>query len=237
MPPSARAVQAAVNATANITPVKNFHYTKKTLQTWQDGFICLVMLYLRPQISPVLTLFAWMCDGIRAAIAPHARSDTKSGQIISFVYHYLARTLTRLEILFAHWKNGTLPPTRPARPRAEKPKSAEPEPQPARLPIPQGTLWLVKRVQKAAIGQSALLNLLNDAEFAAFLREVPRATRLLRPLATALGVVLPGTRPRVHKPRPPRPKPAPAAKTPTSGKYPRFSYRTYSPGKIPRPRA
>lgn len=190
------------------------------------------MLYLRPQPSPVLTLFAWMCDGIRAAIAPHARSDTRTGQVLTFVYYYLARTLTRLEVLFVRWKSGTLPPLRPAKPRAETPAPAKPKP--ARLPLPQGKLWLIRRVQQAATGQSALLNLLNDAEFAAFLREVPRAVRLLRPLATALGVVLPGTTPRPRRPRPSKPQPTPA---PTKGgKYPRFSYKKYRPGKIPQPR-
>jgi hypothetical protein len=167
-----------------------------------------------------------MCDCLRTAIAPHTRADTPTGRVLIFLHGYLARAVTRLDTLFASWRAGTL---RPARPGTTRTASRSP------IRLPGGQMWLVKHVQPTAIGQEQLRILLEDTEFQTFLREVPRAARILRPICNAVGFKLPGTpRPRV-RPRPPSPPPEP----PKPGKYPRFSIRRYRPGKdtlfVPKP--
>lgn len=187
------------------------------------------MLHAAPHPTPALRLFAWMCDCLRTAIGPHTRADTRPGQVLGFLWYYLGRASARLDKLFEKWRAGTLRPARP-RPTQAKPREANP----ARIRLPQGKFWLVKRVQKAAIGQSQLQMLLLDEEFLTFLREVPAARRILRPLCLALDAAIPDflrPKPRIRKPTPPKPKPAPEPRK--AGKYPNFRYRSYSPGKPP----
>ncbi len=176
--------------------------------------------------TAVLTIFAKVCDCLRASIGPHTTAYTLAGRFALFLHDYVIRTSRRLDALFAKWRAGTLPPT-----RARKPRKA-----PARRPefrLPQGKLWLLKRIPGTGYVYDTLRLLHEDPEFQQFLREVPRAARLLRPLCTGLDYIPPGTPPkppRVRKPRPKPPKPEPIR----WGKYTPRQLRNYSPGKIPK---
>ncbi len=188
-----------------------------------------MLLHLLPHPSAALTLFAHICDGLRAAIGPRTTAATPAGRFYIFLVGYILRASRRIDALFAKWRAGTLPPIRARKPRATPAR-------PAAFRLPQGKLWLIKRVPQAASAAAydGLRVMHDDPEFQAFLREVPRAARLLRPFYTAVDFPPPGAAPkprRIRKPRPKAPKPEP----PRWGKYTPRQLRNYSPGKIPDP--
>ena len=144
--------------------------------------------------------------GLKTAIA--TRASRHDSDLLLRAYRRIERMATRLQTLIALWRAGTLPKPRPS--QAGKPRKRAPRP-----PFPTGRSWLCVRVpmlpgaQGAAIFGCQLQHLMdNDAEFRAFLNDVPQAGRILRPLANMLGI---GPEPpkRIRKPRPPRAKPAP----------------------------
>ena len=186
------------------------------------------MLYATPHPSSSLGLFAWMCDSLRRAVAPHTRLDTARGRLMHFLWAYFARASIRLDKLFTKWRSGKLRPARPRKPG--KPRAANPR----AIRVPRGNLWLLRRLQPAPIGGDQFRALFADAEFLAFLRDCPAARRILRPFCASIGYTPPDfiqTPPRPRQPRPKKPRPEP----PKRGKYPRFNPRTYSPGRIPDP--
>jgi len=175
-----------------------------------------------------------MADCIRAAIAPHTHATTTPGRLLGFFHAYIARSLTRLATLHAAWRAGTLRPSRPRAARISAPQTGAPPntdtPLPPPIRLPRARIWLIKQVQATATGYYQLQSILADPDFAAFIAEVPRAGRILRPLCTALGVEPPAPLqlpPRARKPRAPRP-PRPPAFT----RAERYRLRHYSPGPI-----
>lgn len=186
------------------------------------------MLSQLPHPSQSLGHFAWICDAVRGAIAPHTRSDTPAGRLLTFIYSYLGRVVPRIDRLFIRWRAGKIRPARPCAPRPRTPRAENPDR--PRIRLPRGQSWLLKAVQKTAIGQEQLRLLLLDAEFQDFLRQVAAARCILRPLCIAVGLEMPDyltLPPRKRKPRPPKPKAEPIL----YGKYRTFNYHTYSPGR------
>lgn len=153
------------------------------------------MLHTLPHPSKTLTLFAWMCDCIRTAIAPHTGPEMPRGPLLYFFHNYLSRLSARLDRLFTRWRNGTIAPPRP---RASRPGK------PPRMRLPQARMWLIKAVQKTAIAYEQLGLIMADPEFQQFLTEVPAAARLIAPLRLAVGQATPKRRPKAEKP--PKPK-------------------------------
>ena len=150
-------------------------------------------------------------------------------QILAALHNHIARAATRLDRLFTLWQAGKLP-----QPRAKRPHTPRKPPATPRLRFSQAKAWLARLHQPAIAHGSQLYNLLLQPEAERFLREVPQAARILRPLLrmvwdTYPPAIAPKPRPkRARKPRPSLPKlPEPR------GKYPRFNPLTYSPGKMP----
>jgi hypothetical protein len=123
----------------------------------------------------------------------------------------LNRLATRFETLVRRWQAGALPSLRPGRTRAPRPERAgDPPPPRPRLPAERG--WINKRINETANWAGLLNAWLQWPELDRFVREVPRAGRLLRPLCHALGLTLP---PALRlPPRPPRPRAAPRPPAP-----------------------
>ena len=200
-----------------------------------------MQLHTLPYATPALALFAWMADCIRAAVAPHTHATTTPGRLLGFFHAYIARSLTRLATLHAAWRAGTIRPSRPRAPRISAPPISAPQtgappntdtPLPAPPRLPRAHLWLIKQVQATATGYYQLQSILADPDFAAFIAEVPRAGRILRPLCTALGLEPPAPLrlpPRVRKPRPRTPPPP---RPPRFTRAERYRLRNYSPGPI-----
>jgi len=180
-----------------------------------------------------------MADCIRAAIAPHTHATTAPGRLLGFFHAYIVRSLTRLATLHAAWRAGTIRPSRARAPRTPTPATSPHTTHPPATPtrpapprLPRAHLWLIKQVQATATGYYQLQSILADPDFAAFIAEVPRAGRILRPLCTALGLELPpplrlpprARKPRLRTPRAPRP--------PAFTRAERYRLRNYSPGPI-----
>jgi hypothetical protein len=144
---------------------------------------------------------------LRAAIAQKAAPYRGTvNALLCLVYHRIGRIQLRLERLIAHWRAGTLPKPRKPRPgRARKPTE--------RPKFLTSRAWLA--VHGCEIrGYAAQLDrlLTTDPEWAEFLKAVPQAGRILRPLCHMLAIDPPAEIRRDAKPRPPRdpiPKPAP----------------------------
>ena len=177
-----------------------------------------------PHPSRGLEIVAWMADHLRKVIGPKTYVHDPFGQLLHYLYFHVHRTYNRLGRLYTQWRDGTLKEPRPTKPRTTKSK-------PPRFRLPGGLFWLGKRVDGIGGPQYTLNLALADPDFARFIAEVPRARRILNPIARAVGVVLPNAPPR--KPRKPRPKKPRQAKPDFGGKYPHYNWRTYSPGKIP----
>ena len=143
------------------------------------------------------TLFRAILSGLMAVIATIAGKDRTRTEFLVRVHGHLNRTIQRFERLVAHWRNNTLPKL--GKPRPGRPAHPQTTPR-----LPTGKLWLVRALNSyVANGHTAhLQHFLATPECAQFLAEVPRATRILRPLARALGLQMPGD------PPPPAPKPS-----------------------------
>ena len=124
---------------------------------------------------------------------------------------YLIRTRRRLLRLIEQWQAGTLPAPRSRAPRPRAPGPRTPSPPVPRLP--RARTWIVRRAgYHAAASTCQLQHMLDQDDLRRFLAEVPRAARLLRPLAHLLGLhPLPAPlalppKPRPLKPEPPKPE-------------------------------
>jgi hypothetical protein len=182
------------------------------------------------------TRIAGFIDKLRQAITARAACNPALKPMLGLVLAYLARTSGRLLALHDKWQRGILKPPRPRKPRPTPPANQGPLPAPAlrtcpRLPRRYG--WLVRDEPVLNSYATALALQLDQPDLRDFLAAVPRAGRLLRPLLHMLGRPATGTVLAL----PPRPKPIRRPKPPPEprreGKYPRFNYDTYSPGKIP----
>ncbi len=145
--------------------------------------------------------FRAILTSLRGVVAALAAKDRARQVLLLRIYQHIGLIIARFERLFAHWRDGTLPkpraprPGRPARPRSTPRLSA-------------GPAWLIRHVDdyNARCFASQMQHLLHTEDCARFLAEVPRAGRILRPLARALAIQMPGD------PPPPLPKPARAPK-------------------------
>jgi hypothetical protein len=155
------------------------------------------------------TRFRTILSGLMAFIATVAAKDRPRADFLVRIHHHLNRTIQRFERLATHWRNNTLPkqrsrPGRPARPQAA-PR------------LPTGKAWLQRALNHyLANGHAAQLqHFLTTEDCQRFLAEVPRALRILRPLARSLGLLMPGDPPppppkSSFTPDPPGPWPVPA---------------------------
>ena len=154
-------------------------------------------------MTTLATTFRAILTGFQAVIGIVARKEPHRDAFLAQIYHHLNRTIQRFEKLVAHWRNNTLPRQRKPRPGAGalRPSPARPQTTPR---LPRGQSWLIRNVDhyNARGHASQLQHFLATPECVQFLAEVPRATRILRPLAKSLGIQMPGD------PPPPIPKPA-----------------------------
>ena len=157
--------------------------------------------------------------------------------IFRWLHNYVARTQSRLLRLFTLWQQHRLPAPRPRRNPSAQPLATPAAPQenpPAVHPrISRSRAWLLREIGRPAAALNGLLaHLIAQPEFETFLREVPRAGRLLRPLLRILNAD-PMPPVLALPPRPRAPRPGPPRRETRGGKYPRFNPYTYSPGRIP----
>ncbi len=155
-------------------------------------------------MTTLATIFRAILTDLQKVIAPFANNDPTL--FLLRIYHHISRTMVRFEKLVAHWRAGTLP--KQCKPRPGRPSHPRATPR-----FPTGYAWLIRSVDhyNARCHASQLQHFLATTEFIQFLAEVPRANRILRPLAKSLGIQMPGDPPRPY-PKP-APKPKPAKKT------------------------
>ena len=148
--------------------------------------------------------FRAILTSLRGVIAALAAKDHARQMLLLRIHQHIGHTIARFERLFAQWRTGTIPPPRAPRPgRPARPRSTP--------RLAAGPAWLIRHVDHydARGFASQLQHLLHTEDCARFLAEVPRAGRILRPLARALAIQMPGD------PPPPLPKPARPPKPPT----------------------
>jgi hypothetical protein len=185
------------------------------------------------------TRIAGLLERLRDAIAAHAARNRALQPMLVLAWSYLGRTSARFLALYDKWQKGTLKPPRPHRPRPTPAPETKPEPRPQPRPwqrLPRRHGWLIRDEPLLNNFATGLRHELLQPDMQEFLAAVPRAKRLLRPVLHMLGWPIADTV-LALPPRPPRPKPVRPPKPPPEprrdGKYPRFNYDTYSPGKIP----
>ena len=148
-------------------------------------------------MTTLSTIFRAILSDLQKVIAPIAAKERTRTEFLVRVWQHLNRTIQRFEKLVAHWRAGTLP--KPGKPRPGRKQYPQTTPR-----LPTGHAWLVRAVNhyNARAHASQLQHFLATPEIAKFLAEVPRAARILRPLAKSLGIPMPGD------PPPPAPKPS-----------------------------
>ncbi len=165
-------------------------------------------------MSPLETSFRAILSGLQVVIGIVAANDRARGAFLACIHNHLNRTIQRFEKLVTHWRNNTLPkPGKPRPGRAQRPQTTP------RLPTSKS--WLVRSVDHYNFRghASQLQHFLASPECIQFLAEVPRAGRILRPLARSLALQMPGDPPPsmpkpAKNPRPPLPSlPEPVALT------------------------
>jgi hypothetical protein len=151
-------------------------------------------------MSALATTFGTILNGLKAVIAELAAKDRPRTQFLVQIWTRLNTTIQRFEKLVTHWRNNTLPRQRKRAPRPGRPSTTP--------SLPAGKRWILNHVDhvNARAHASQLQHFLTSEACVAFLAEVPRAGRILRPLARSLGLQMPGD------PPPPPPKPAPTPK-------------------------
>ncbi len=178
-------------------------------------------------MTTLATTFRAILSGLQAVIAQIAYNDRPRGQFLVQIWTRLSRTIQRFEKLVTNWRNNTLP-------KQGKPRPGRPA-RPKRTPgLPTGRSWILRHVDhyNARAYASQLQAFLTSEECVAFLAEVPRATRILRPLAKSLGLQMHGD------PPPPPPKAAPPpkpAKNPWLALPPALGVPVRCPAPHPRP--
>jgi hypothetical protein len=179
---------------------------------------------------PFIVIFAQIIRNICGKIATKADSVYLRGPLFPLMdaaHTRLRLMVNRLTALVARWRAGTLPKPRPS--RAGQPRKPR---DPPKVKLPNGQMWLVKLVQETAQIRGQLEHLLTNEELQEFLKAVPQAGRILRPLCKMLGAdptLTPAIlRPSIPKPRKPRParerKPRPVH--PNHG-WPRYKKPTF----------
>jgi hypothetical protein len=159
---------------------------------------------------------------------------------LSFVFaRRISRTVRLLQALVAKYRAGTLKLPRKRRreeARTSAALAAAPEPQDAasadpaaapvppavppaalaweKVPLPRSRGWLGRLVTRSGAVSGALIQLMAEPEFLAFLEATPQAGRLLRPLYWMVGMKLP---PELAPPKRQRPAAAQAAESPRAG--------------------
>jgi hypothetical protein len=146
-------------------------------------------------MSALATTFRTILHGLKAVIARIAANDRPRTAFLVGIYGHLSRTVSRFEALVAHWRANTLPKQR-HRPGRTPRLRATPK-------RPTGKSWMLRHVDHSDFRAHAsqLQHFLTTEDCRKLLAEVPRAARILRPLARALGLLMPGD------PLPPPPKP------------------------------
>ena len=164
-------------------------------------------------MNALATRFRVIMDGLRAAIGAHLARDRSREAAFTLVWSYLGRLTRRFERLFDNWQSGTLPRPRPSRAGVQR-KPADRKPR-----LPRGRTWVVAAIGYQAAGHAGQLqHLLADPDIEKFLRDVPQAGRLLRPLCAMLGITASPDVPAVLAlPPPPRFRPAPPSPPPYLG--------------------
>ena len=121
---------------------------------------------------------------LQAVIAVHAARDRALSVLLVAVWGRIARMRTRLERLVALWRAGQLPKARAPTVRGAAGTQAG-----ARPVFPSKVAWLTRMLgyEVAAFG-GQLRHLLTDDECVAFLKAVPQAGRILRPLLRMLSI-------------------------------------------------
>ena len=128
--------------------------------------------------------FTGILSDLQAAIAVVAARERHLTVLLVAVWARIARMRTRLERLIARWRAGKLPKARAPRvagERASAPRGA------AKIRFPTAIGWVPRMLgyQAAPFGPQ-LAQLLTEAEWQAFLAEVPQAGRIFRPLLRML---------------------------------------------------
>ncbi len=170
------------------------------------------------------THFRAILAGLQVVIGIVAANDRARLAFLACIHNHLNRTMVRFEKLVAHWRNNTLPkPGKPRPGRAQRPQTTP--------RLPNSKSWLLRSVDHYNFRghASQLQHFLASPECAAFLAEVPRAGRILRPLARSLALQMPGD-PPPPMPKPPKPKPS---VTPKPGPMP---WLARLPAPQPQPR-
>ncbi len=154
-------------------------------------------------MTTLATPFRTILTGLQAVIGLVAAKRPPHTLLLTHIYFHLNRTIQRFEKLVTRWRDKTLP--KPCKPRPGRPARTR-----ATQRLPRGHAWLIRNVDhyNARGHASQLQHFLNAPECVAFLAEVPRAGRILRPLSRALGLQMPG------EPPPPPIKPARPLKAP-----------------------
>ncbi|MCC6719713.1 MAG: hypothetical protein IT555_17665 [Acetobacteraceae bacterium] len=188
-------------------------------------------------MSQLPTLFTAIIAALRVAIGTHVGRHPAQAPLLNHACDYLSRAMQRFQRLFARWRAGTPIRARTARPRHPAAPRTTPR-------FPTANAWLTARVGYTAAGHGSQLQyLLATPEAADFIREVPQAGRLLRPLCHMLGIApaplglaLPPAPPRprrIRQRRPPPPEPAtPYRPLPA---YVRAAVRAWKPKRARRP--
>ena len=181
-------------------------------------------------------MFATICaaalKGLKDAIAHRASRAHQAARpalciALNVVWYYINRADQRLQRLIAKWRAGTLPKSRIRAKRPTEQRTRE------RIRLPSKHVWLNPHFPEVFGHADYLRQGFATEEMQRFLAEVPSAGRILRPLCKLLLLEIPAPiRPPPPKPRPKKPR-EPKPKLDFGGKYPRYNWRTYSPGKIP----
>jgi len=133
-------------------------------------------------MSIIPTTFAAILGAIRDLLFSRMANGGVRTPMLIFVSNYLGRTAERFQRLYTHWRNATLPAPRAPRPaRPTAPPAAQP-PSPPPLRLPRRRAWVLHHDRRVTAFISQLRHLLDQPDCAEFLRAVPRAARLIRPV-------------------------------------------------------
>ena len=126
--------------------------------------------------ATILAIFATL----RAAIGQVQTADRAHNARLFLVWARWGRTANRLVLLFERWVAGTLPKNRPS--QAGVVRKARPKREPGAPVYPRGRGWLANGKWQVNAAAALLNHHLHTPAFQTFLREVPQAGRLLRPV-------------------------------------------------------
>jgi len=171
-------------------------------------------------------LAVWF-DTIWNTIYWNCHRVAQAAPTLTFGQQRLHRTLRRLDSLILKWKTGRLPKPR-IRPKRERKPSQAYNPW---ANVKTGKHWLIRAFHMTSCSNQHIAGWVETDEVKQLVAEAPQAGRILRPLLNMLAIDVPEYLKLAKKPKPPKPE---VELVPhKAGKYPRWSYKTYSPGKIP----